>query len=137
MALATTEIVCTTPLAIFVIYTNTAGRALEPWRSWDDTHWNFSRVEQIPAVIWRSDRVLSNGIELARWIVPACSFVFFAFFGFANEALRHYCIVFWAIVKPLGFAPKPVKAPRVADIGYAIHLLLVECNCSHSSLASK
>nr|AVI69656.1 pheromone receptor [Cyclocybe aegerita] len=90
MALAMTEICATTPLAIFMIWLNATATPIGPWRSWEDTHFAYSRVEQIPAVFWRSNRLLVIAIEFSRWVTPVCSLIFFAFFGFAYEARRQY-----------------------------------------------
>ena len=89
MALAMTEMCLTIPLASFVIYLNRT-QPLVPWRGWADTHYNFSRVVLIPAVYWQDDSLLVAAFELNRWISPFCAFVFFAYFGFAQEARRNY-----------------------------------------------
>ncbi|TFY78496.1 hypothetical protein EWM64_g5516 [Hericium alpestre] len=90
MALATTEMCCTVPLAIFVIVLNVTGGPMEPWISWENVHFAFSRVDQIPAVLWRIDHMVVVSIELSRWLLPVCALLFFGFFGFAAEARRHY-----------------------------------------------
>ncbi|KAJ8515210.1 hypothetical protein ONZ45_g7353 [Pleurotus djamor] len=121
MALATTELLLTIPLAIFVIWINTVSSPIGPWISWEDTHFHFSRIEQIPAVLWKHNPRFVLGIELTRWSTPACAFVFFAFFGFAAEAKRNYARAFWWCVKPFGFYPPQaaVKAPvGFASVGH-------------------
>ena len=62
----------------------------------------FSRVDQIPATIWRSDPNANTGIEMSRWLIVVCGLIFFAFFGFADEAQRHYKIAFDSVVKRVG-----------------------------------
>ncbi|KAF8884494.1 fungal pheromone STE3G-protein-coupled receptor [Infundibulicybe gibba] len=125
MALAMTEILFTTPLAAFSIWLNATATPIGPWRSWADTHFNYSRVRLIPAILWRSNRLLSASMEFSRWVVPLCALIFFVFFGFADEARRHYRLAFWAVVKRLGFkpAPKPSHA-GVPSIGYVISSVL-------------
>ncbi|KAF8890814.1 putative fungal pheromoneG-protein-coupled receptor [Gymnopilus junonius] len=90
MALAMTEICATTPLSIFMIYLNATANPVGPWRSWEDTHFDYSRIEQIPAIIWRSNHLLAIGMEFSIWVTPVCSFIFFAFFGFAQESRKNY-----------------------------------------------
>ena len=90
MALAGVELLCTTPLAILQIVLNATAQPLDPWVSWSDTHYNFSRVREVPAVIWNMNHLFVLGIQLNRWSVPFCAFIFFAFFGFAAEARKHY-----------------------------------------------
>ncbi|PPQ94355.1 hypothetical protein CVT25_000683 [Psilocybe cyanescens] len=105
MGLAMTEICATTPLSIFIIWLNATASPIGPWRSWSDTHFNYSRVEQFPSVLWRSNHLLTVAMEFSRWITPVCSFTFFAFFGFAHESMKNYCLA-WKWMKALfGFSP--------------------------------
>nr|UWI70528.1 pheromone receptor B2 [Pleurotus eryngii] len=107
MALAACDLTFTIPLSIFIIWVNTVANPVAPWISWEDTHFGFSRVGQIPAVLWRSNERLVVATEATRWFVPLCGILFFALFGFADEARRSYTKAFWAVVKPFGFAPAP------------------------------
>jgi len=107
MALAMTEIVFTIPLAIFSIWLNATASPIGPWRSWADTHFAYFRMEQIPSVIWRRNHLLVLEFEFSRWVTPLCAFLFFAFFGFADEAKKNYRLAFWAIVKRVGYSPAP------------------------------
>jgi pheromone a factor receptor len=106
MALAMTEMMCTTPLAIFVIWLNATTTTIGPWRSWNNTHLDYSRVEQIPGVLWRSNHLLVVSMELTRWTSPFCAIVFFIFFGFAQEARKNYRMVFDVAAKRFGFTPR-------------------------------
>ncbi|KAF8060134.1 fungal pheromone STE3G-protein-coupled receptor [Lyophyllum atratum] len=116
MALATTEIMLTTPLAIFTIWLNATASPIGPWRSWDDTHLDYSRVEQFPALIWRNgSRSLVIGTELSRWVTPLCALVFFGFFGFAEEAKRNYRAAFWRVMQPFGFVPETSRSTDKAS----------------------
>lgn len=90
MALAGVELLCTTPLSLFLMILDATAQPLDPWISWDDTHSNFSNVRLIPAVIWNMNRWTVVGIQFNRWSGPLCAFVFFAFFGFASEARKNY-----------------------------------------------
>ncbi|KAJ6468583.1 pheromone A receptor-domain-containing protein [Mycena vulgaris] len=98
MALALTAALLTTPLGLFAIYLNLTATPLSPWRSLSDTHFMFSHVEQIPAILWRGTPKLVLALELSRWGGPACALIFFAFFGFAVEARRHYALFGAAVV---------------------------------------
>ncbi|KAF5353506.1 hypothetical protein D9756_007973 [Leucocoprinus leucothites] len=101
MALAATDVVGTVPLAIFVIVTNAQG-VVPPWISWADTHSGFSRVDQFPAMLWRSSWRAETGLETTRWSCVACAFVFFAYFGFADEARKHYRSAVSSVAKRVG-----------------------------------
>ncbi|TDL26939.1 STE3-domain-containing protein [Rickenella mellea] len=107
MILATTELLCTTPLATYALYSNLTSGSMAPYKGWADTHFNYSRVDQVPSVLWRSDHQFLVDVELSRWLVVVCALVFFMFFGFADEALRHYRMWFSAVTKVFGFIPLP------------------------------
>ncbi|EPQ55598.1 STE3-domain-containing protein [Gloeophyllum trabeum ATCC 11539] len=112
MALAGVEVLCGIPLSIYTIYLNVTSFPVQPWISWEDTHFNFSKVDQVPAVIWRSNPVLQASLESSRWFTVICAFIFFAFFGFADEALKHYRRLYVFVAKCLGYeSVSESKAP--------------------------
>jgi pheromone a factor receptor len=89
MALAMIEIMITTPVALFNIIMNLK-TPLDPWVSWEDTHFNFSRVGQFPALLWRQNPDAIVSIQLTRSITIVGALIFFMFFGFAEEARKNY-----------------------------------------------
>ncbi|CCM02272.1 uncharacterized protein FIBRA_04357 [Fibroporia radiculosa] len=109
MLLCCVEMACTVPLSAFSIYINNMDDPIQPYVSWANAHYNFSFVEQIAAIIWTSNRASYISVELSRWIYPFSAFLFFALFGFAEEARRHYRMAFWAIAKRLGYRQPPQK----------------------------
>ncbi|EIW84608.1 STE3-like pheromone receptor [Coniophora puteana RWD-64-598 SS2] len=102
MGLAGVEILGTVPIGCYSIYLNASAEQIEPWISWENVHSNFSRVRQYPSIVWRSSTLGENSIELSRWIVVVCALIFFAFFGFADEARKHYKIALTSAAKTLG-----------------------------------
>ncbi|KAF4611746.1 hypothetical protein D9613_004064 [Agrocybe pediades] len=106
MMLSVTDMVLTVPLGVFSIFFGTQGIGLAPWISWEDTHYNFSRVVEVPAIFWRGDPSYRISVELTRWLFVGSAFVFFALFGFAGEAQRHYSKLFWACAKRVGLEKK-------------------------------
>ncbi|TFK95865.1 putative fungal pheromoneG-protein-coupled receptor [Pterulicium gracile] len=104
MALASVETICTTPLAIFVIVLNSTTMPVQSWVSWEDTHFNFSRVAQIPSVMWRTNHLLVVSLQLSRWAPILCAFVFFMFFGFAEESRKNYAALFRSIARYIGLS---------------------------------
>ena len=96
MCLAGVEAICTVPLGSLNLYFNIRV-GIEPWISWEDTHYGFSRVDQVLGIFWRADPITRVSVELTRWFVVICAFVFFAFFGFADEARRNYRAIFRAL----------------------------------------
>ncbi|KAG1763918.1 pheromone A receptor-domain-containing protein [Suillus occidentalis] len=104
MGLAGIEMLCTIPLGIYVIYLNATAQPISPWISWADTHLDFSRIEQIPSVFWRTSNPTVLSLELSRWLLVVCAFVFFAFFGFADEARKNYRLAYVSVAKRVGLS---------------------------------
>lgn len=104
MALAGIEILCTVPLATWGLYVDLTAGIVSPYKGFADTHYNFSHVNQIPALIWMNWGIFADGLRLTRWSTVICGFVFFAFFGFADEARKHYWIAFQTVAKRVGFS---------------------------------
>jgi pheromone a factor receptor len=104
MGLAGIEMLCTIPLGIYVIYLNATAQPVFPWISWADTHSDFSRVEQIASVFWRMDNPTVLSLELSRWLLVVCAFIFFAFFGFADEARKNYRLAYVSVAKRVGLS---------------------------------
>ncbi|KAF4611600.1 hypothetical protein D9613_004065 [Agrocybe pediades] len=90
MCLATTEILFTVPISSYGLYLNIAAKPIYPWKSWSDTHFDFLLIDTIPAFLWRRSSLVIMILELSRWQLVFCSFVFFGFFGFAEEARKNY-----------------------------------------------
>jgi pheromone a factor receptor len=102
MALAAVDLLFTVPFSAFTIYANLKFGKVAPWISWDDTHSGFSRIDEYPARFWRSDPVAESSLEFSRWSVVVCGFVFFMFFGFADEAFKNYRKVYASLASRLG-----------------------------------
>ena len=111
MLLCVCDMSLTVPLAIYVLYISTHGIPLAPWISWAETHYNWTRVDVVPSLLWRSSKESEICVELTRWLAVFCAFTFFALFGFATEAKKNYKKVFWAIASRCGLkrstTPKP------------------------------
>ncbi|CAK5270892.1 unnamed protein product [Mycena citricolor] len=103
MCLAGTDLVLTIPLTVFVLVANSRV-GIQPWISWADTHSNFSRVREVPGIFWRSDPWNVASIELLRWSTVGAGFIFFAFFGFADEARKHYRLALQSVAKRVGIS---------------------------------
>nr|AYF56466.1 pheromone receptor [Coriolopsis trogii] len=110
MALSTTSLLLLVPISSYGIYLNVTTQPLGPWRSWSDTHYDFGRIQQIPAIIWRASSVSITVHELNRWLSPACALIFFIYFGVASEARRNYTTAFWFVLGKFGIQPKPKSA---------------------------
>ncbi|THU76386.1 STE3-like pheromone receptor [Dendrothele bispora CBS 962.96] len=123
MILSMVDMMFTVPLGIFIIYSGTKGVPLQPWISWEDTHFDFGQVHFFPALLWRFKPSYRIAVELTRWSSVFCAFLFFALFGFASEAKKHYRMFFWFVVKPFGFKPAGPSAPKSPLDGYVIYTL--------------
>ena len=114
MLLALFNMTLTVPLSVYSIYLNSHGIQLAPWISWENVHYNFSRVEFVPSIIWRSIPAFNTSVELTRWLFPVSAFLFFALFGFASEAQKQYRTLFRRCHKALvrkSTTSKPSKTP--------------------------
>ena len=110
MGLAGIEVLCTIPLACYAIYTNLTTSPVAAYVSWDYAHANFGVVEQLPSVVWKADPMVVTGIELNRWFIVFCAVVFFAFFGFADEARRNYRLAYVSVAKRVGLSTGSISA---------------------------
>ncbi|KAJ3973664.1 pheromone receptor [Lentinula raphanica] len=102
MALAMTELMCTVPLSVVTIWLTAVSTPISPWISLANTHIDFSRVEQFPSVIYEADPRMALGLQINRWASVVCALIFFAFFGFAEEARRNYTMWFHSLLRILG-----------------------------------
>ncbi|KAH9956848.1 GPCR fungal pheromone mating factor [Russula compacta] len=91
MALALIDILGSTPLTIYgLVYTVKADFMI----GWIYTHSDYSTVRQYPSSLWRHVPYVATNVELSRWLLVGFAFINFAFFGFAEEARRHYRLVY-------------------------------------------
>jgi pheromone a factor receptor len=102
MALSATEILGTIPLATYFIVTN-AKAGVRPWTSWADIHSHYSAIEQVAGFIWKNDPLSVKGLEMFRWLLVACAFIFFALIGIADEARQHYRDVYTSLASRIGY----------------------------------
>lgn len=96
------------PFSSLILCETLATGGLSPWISWADTHFNFSRVDQYTAALWKPNGSLRAILELTRWGTVLCPFVFFAFFGASEEAREHYGIAIKWTKKKAG---RPISIP--------------------------
>jgi len=83
--------ICSTLIQSLLLYA-ALNKGIEPWTSFKDLHANVSVVLKYSAQEWRPDPDAAI-IEIQRWLWVICALVFFALFGFSNEAMKHYCYV--------------------------------------------
>lgn len=61
---------------------------LRPWTGWADVHFNFSRVGLFPIALI-PPRIVTYTYIL-WWSTPVSTIIFFAFFGFGQDAVKEY-----------------------------------------------
>ncbi|KAL1718750.1 pheromone A receptor-domain-containing protein [Schizophyllum commune] len=86
--LSTATLLFTVSLNLYTLI-ETTRYGLATWISWDDTHYNFWRVEAYTDEMWRAAPG-AGGLEVSRWMFVIAGLVVFAFFGLGEEARKHY-----------------------------------------------
>jgi hypothetical protein len=132
MPLGCMEMACTIPISIYNVYTAVHGLPIAPWISWEDTHYNFSRVVFVPVIIWRSDPSYRRGVEMTRRLFPTCALLFFILFGFAREAQKQYRRLFLALQVSHCCQSRSVLLRRYRRL-CELSGLLTDLSCSRSS----
>jgi pheromone a factor receptor len=117
IVISATEILGTIPLGTVYIV-KSAELGVDRWRGWAYTHEHYSVVYQVPASIWKNDPNSVFGLEMYRWSLVLCAFVFFALFGFADEALQHYRHVYTSIASRIGYSTSTLLGSSQA---YVVH----------------
>ncbi|KAG8766161.1 a-factor receptor [Ceratobasidium sp. 428] len=99
------------PLSLYFMIMSTIISPMTPWVSWEDTHkyvrevWQYSYEEIVSVPLTKSE------LDITKWSVPGCAFLFFAYFGLSGEAVRQYKSIFWRVAAPFGLKP-PAPRPR-------------------------
>jgi len=88
MLLAATVAICSIAFQSFALVEDFS-EEIEPWTSFKELHANISVVIKYSAQQWRSSSNAAD-LELSRWLWVICALLFFAFFGFSDEAVKHY-----------------------------------------------
>ncbi|KZP27885.1 STE3-domain-containing protein [Athelia psychrophila] len=114
MALASVDVLCTTPLSSYLmLYMNS--KKVYPYLGWADTHFDFNAMDQFPAFVWRANHDTVVAIELSRWSPILCAFIFFGFFGFAQEARKHYRLAFDSVARRIGYTSRGSSSGGVSS----------------------
>jgi len=101
MIISSAEILATIPLGTYILVIDMKG-GVGPWRSWASTHSHYSVVYQVPGSVWKNNRQASQNLDMFRWLLVGCAFIFFAFFGFAEEARQNYRRVYTLFASRIG-----------------------------------
>jgi pheromone a factor receptor len=107
------DVLCTVPFSIWALG---FWFPLIPWPGWKAVHANDSYVDQITAESGRSDHRYFAALEMTRWESVTCAFIFFAFFGFAGEAIRHYKLAMQFFAKRVGLKAFTTSSSESVDV---------------------
>jgi hypothetical protein len=131
MALASVDVFCTIPLSAYVLSLVSEAH-MGAWKSWSKTHngSNYSHIVQVPASIWKEIPHGPFSLEGPRWMVVGCAFLFFAFFGFADEARQHYRLAFKSLATRAGFSTSSLTL-QGSSHAYVVHYVGLD-SCSTS-----
>ena len=118
MTISSVEILGTIPLGTYFIVSDEK-LGVVPWPGWARLHDHYSMVVQVPGSIWKNSPGSSN-VELFRWSLVACAFLFFALFGLSDEAREHYSHLYRFLTRRIG---KSTPAPHGAPLACVVHFL--------------
>jgi len=122
MCLAAVDICCTIPLGSYLLHRFLSEHP-KAWVSWSKTHngKNYMHILQIPASVWRALPYAQFGLETTRWLVVFSAFVFFALFGFADEARQHYRLAFKSLATRVGISTSSFTLYGSSSHAYVVH----------------
>jgi hypothetical protein len=132
MVISSTEVLGTIPVGTYYIVT-IAKMGVAPWKGWARMHSHRSEVIQVAGFIWKNNPVLSFELELLRWSLVACAFLFFALFGITGEAREHYYRLYKSLARRIG---KSTSTPHGAPLACVVRLpcwsVLIHLGLRHS-----
>ena len=102
LAISVIEILCTVPLATYVVIYDAVVLPIYPWRGLADLHYGFSRIDQYPISLWTTQPPIQRSIEINEWIVIGCAILYFLLFGLTEEARKHYKSAFILVAGVVG-----------------------------------
>lgn len=132
MGLAGVEILFTVPLAAFSIYLNLSSSSMQAYNNWDSAHADYSLIEVLPSAVWQSDALSATSVELSRYSTVLCAVVFFAFFGFADEARRNYRLAYESVAKRVGLSTGSISTTGTWTVNGYVALNLDTRTPSHA-----
>ena len=113
-AVASVDVIFTTPLSIFTLYySSVINGPVNPWPGWSEVHSNFSRVTMGPSFLWRNPKLHPHwphgvgwfkfALAWNQWIYVFCAFVFIAIYGTTKEVMEYYANVLKRIATLVGW----------------------------------
>ena len=115
MAISSTGILGTVPLATYYIVDD-AKFGIVPWKGWVRMHSHYSKVEQVAAFIWKNEYRAAFGLEMFRWSLVVCAFLFFTLFGLSGEAREHYYRLYKLLARRIGRSTSTARGAHPACV---------------------
>ena len=116
MCFSAVELTIAFPLSLYNLLNDAINRTVFPWISWEDTHFDFDRFDQLPAVFFEEAPSLKLEIAIQIWSIPLLAYIFFLFFGLGSEQTSRYKRWFYTLLKPFGITPSaPDPSPYNPD----------------------
>jgi pheromone a factor receptor len=91
-----------------------------PWKGWASVHSHYSGVGQVAGFTWKNVPKMATPLEMFRWELVACAFIFFALFGFAVEAREQYYRLYKLLASRISTSS---SAPHGAPHAYVVRSL--------------
>jgi hypothetical protein len=102
LCLAAVGIVLHLPLSLWIIIVNVTAYPVAPWVSWDDLHSNFGRIGYFNRFILQISPDAAIQLSAAIWAVWLAAVLYFALFGFGEEAMKQYREFIGILLRPFG-----------------------------------
>lgn len=131
MGLAGVEFIFTIPLGCINMYLDLVGNPVQPYVNWASAHADFSTVYQYPVAVWQATTVSTATVEMSRYFLIICAVVFFAFFGFADEARRNYRLAYESVAKRVGLSTGSISSTGTWTANGYVTLNLYILTLSH------
>ncbi|KAH7099035.1 pheromone A receptor-domain-containing protein [Auriculariales sp. MPI-PUGE-AT-0066] len=95
---------CTVFFFVAAFVASVKRKTIYHWISWEDTHFNFSRVERITLYMSRQGGAfVVPSYDISRFAFPITALMFFVFFGFSSQAYQSYYEAYaWIAFKVFG-----------------------------------
>ncbi|PPR02536.1 hypothetical protein CVT24_001962 [Panaeolus cyanescens] len=97
MTMAALQMVWSISVTSFSMWFTASFVPLRPWTTWDDVHFEFSRIDVFIDVL--TPPLLRQAYYTLWWVVPVSTWLFVAFFSFGKDAMDEYrkCFVWFRV----------------------------------------
>ncbi|KAG8751844.1 a-factor receptor [Serendipita sp. 396] len=90
------------PIVLGIMLYNAIKVPTQPWISWDDTHFDFNRINYLSREIVETIPDIVTISSISYWSIALCGYTYFFFFGTGTEARRQYRVALVAVCRRFG-----------------------------------